>query len=95
MIGQSVNLNGRPNVIVGVMPVGFNFPGQTDVWQRLIWDMRDHSRGAHFMEAVGRMVPGMTLDQANRGVGRPGHSTGRGVHVNEQGLASPGSRFAG
>ena len=66
VIGQSVNLNGRPNVIVGVMPVGFNFPGQTDVWQRLIWDMRDHSRGAHFMEAVGRMVPGMTLDQANR-----------------------------
>jgi predicted permease len=46
------------------MPAGFNYPGDVDVWQRLRWDFRQHSRQAHFVEAVARLAPGATLQQA-------------------------------
>lgn len=42
------------------------FPGDTNVWQRFQWDPAQHTRAAHFMEAVARLKPGVILDQANR-----------------------------
>ncbi len=32
MIGQSIRLNEKPYVVVGVMPQGFTFPEQSDLW---------------------------------------------------------------
>jgi putative ABC transport system permease protein len=52
VIGRAVRLNGFSYTIVGVMPEGFGFPGETDLWQRLQWNLSNHSRGAHFMESV-------------------------------------------
>ena len=65
IVGRLITLNGQAFTVTGVMPQGFQFPNDTDVWQRLTWDMTQHSRGAHFMESIVRMRPGMTLDQAN------------------------------
>ena len=66
IVGRTIRLNEIEHEVVGVMPPGFNFPGETDVWQRLVWDLARHSRGAHFMEAVGRLRPGVTVGQAQR-----------------------------
>jgi predicted permease len=66
VIGRLVKLNGYPYTVVGVMPPGFSFPGETDLWEGLVWDLSQHSRGAHFMEAVARLRPGVTPEQANR-----------------------------
>jgi len=63
IVGQDIQLNGRMFIILGVMPAGFHFPGNTDVWQRLSWDLYQHSRGAHFMEAVARLKRGTSLAQ--------------------------------
>lgn len=65
VLGRTVRLNGFVHTVVGVMPRGFGFPRETDVWQRLGWDMEQHSRSAHFMEAVGRLKPGVTVAQAD------------------------------
>jgi putative ABC transport system permease protein len=65
VIGKAVALNGPAYTIVGVMPDGFTHPGETEVWQRLTWDMAQHSRGAHFMESLCRLKPGVSIDQAN------------------------------
>ena len=46
------------------MPPGFHYPDDVDVWQRLRWDLTQHSRAAHFMEAVARLAPGTTLSEA-------------------------------
>ena len=64
VIGRPLQLNDEPYTVVGVMPPGFNYPDDVDVWQRLRWDMTQHSRAAHFMEAVARMKPGVTVEQA-------------------------------
>jgi putative ABC transport system permease protein len=64
VVGRTIRLNGSPFTIVGVMRSGFNFPDDTDIWQRLVWDLSQHSRAAHFMESVARLAPGATVASA-------------------------------
>ena len=64
IVGKPLSFNDTPYVIVGVMPPGFHYPDDVDVWQRLRWDLTRHSRAAHFMEAVARLAPGTSLAQA-------------------------------
>jgi predicted permease len=64
VLGRTMRLNGYSYAIVGVMPAGFEFPGRTAVWQRLNWPLAQHSRHAHFMEAVARLQPGVTPEAA-------------------------------
>src|SRR5262249_2028444 len=66
LIGKQIKLNDTPYTVAGVMPPRFSFPGDVDIWQRLRWDLTQHSRGAHFMEAIARLAPGVDLAQANR-----------------------------
>jgi putative ABC transport system permease protein len=80
VIGRSVNINGRAFTIVGVMPAGFQFPVRAearDLWltfsrQAQADDPTDTpmtgQRGNHFVNAVARLKPGVTLDQANADV---------------------------
>lgn len=66
VVGKVIRLNGFTYTVVGIMPAGFGFPGETDLWQQLQWNLHNHSRGAHFMESVARLKPGVTTDRANR-----------------------------
>jgi len=66
IVGKPVRLNAYNYTIVGVMPEGFNFPGETDLWQQTRWDPGQHTRFAHFMESVGRLKPGVSIAQADR-----------------------------
>ena len=68
IIGTPISLNDTPYIVVGVMPPKFHFPDDVDVWQRVRWDFTQHSRAAHFMEAVARLSPGTTFDQAQSAV---------------------------
>ena len=65
IVGRVVTLNGQAFTVAGVMPQGFSYPNDTDVWQRLTWPLDQHSRGAHFMESLFRLRRGATVDQAN------------------------------
>lgn len=65
IVGRLVTLNGQAFTVAGVMPAGFQFPNDTDVWQRLTWPLEQHSRGAHFMESLFRLKQGATVDAAN------------------------------
>ena len=70
VIGKVVHLNGANYTVVGVMPPGFNYPGETDLWQQLNWDLSQHTRFAHFMESVARLKPGVSIDVAQRELNR-------------------------
>jgi putative ABC transport system permease protein len=65
IVGKTIALNGPAFTVVGVMPPGFLYPNDTDVWHRLQWDLTQHSRGAHFMESIVRLKPGATIESAN------------------------------
>ena len=73
IVGKAIRLNGFTYTVVGIMPAGFGFPGETDLWQQLQWNLHNHSRGAHFMESVARL-------QARRD-DRARESRARGVGV--------------
>lgn len=64
IVGRQLSFNDTPYTVVGVMPAGFHYPDDIDVWERLRWDLTQHSRAAHFMEAVARLSDGTTFDQA-------------------------------
>lgn len=68
IIGRPLNLNDTPYTVVGIMPPKFRYPDDIDVWQRLRWDMTQHSRSAHFMEAVARLSDETTFEHAQRAV---------------------------
>jgi putative ABC transport system permease protein len=66
VIGRTVQLNGTPYTIIGVMPAGFYFPDrQAQLWMALTFDRDDlGSRANSYIEAVGRLRHGVTFEQA-------------------------------
>jgi predicted permease len=67
IIGHSINLDGIPRQIVGVMPSDFRFPSpQSEIWIPLNMDSRDaHTFWAgDFMPVIARLRPGATTQQA-------------------------------
>ena len=67
IVGRSVNLNGEPRVIVGVLPPDFALPNfESDVVVPLQpeGDPRRKIRNSvHFLRFVGRLKPGVTMAQ--------------------------------
>ena len=41
IVGETLRVNGRPATVIGVMPPGFRFPQNEDVWTNLALDVRD------------------------------------------------------
>jgi predicted permease len=65
VLGQKINLNGAAHTIIGVMPRGFYFPNR-DVEMWTLLTLRDDAfadRTNNFLEAVGRLKPGVTFEQ--------------------------------
>src|SRR5258707_5198787 len=65
IIGKAVALSGRTHTVIGVMPVGFDFPAGAELWTPLglnesAWDNRD----ATFLQVVGRLRPSVSWEQA-------------------------------
>ena len=65
LVGQTLSLNGQPHTIIGVMPPGFQFPNQTEIWKPLVPDAQLRTaRGAFWLPVIGRLKPGVTRAQA-------------------------------
>jgi putative ABC transport system permease protein len=65
-VGRTIKYDGVDYQIVGVMPEGFAFPARdVDAW-RPIGETPDgmRTRAQHFLSVIGRVRPGVTLDQA-------------------------------
>jgi len=73
-IDRRVRINGVPHTVVGIMPPAFNYPEGAKAWVLspkavplppidVTGDLLE-SRGVHYFQAVGRLKPGVTLEQA-------------------------------
>jgi predicted permease len=63
VVGRTIALNDGSWTVVGIMPVSFEFLGSSDVWIPYPPDP-EFERGDRRLEMVGRLAPGITLDQA-------------------------------
>jgi putative ABC transport system permease protein len=65
IVGKSVLLDDQAYSIVGVMPAGFGLPrDRTDVFCLPGFDLKGTSRASHYLQSMGRLKPGVTLQQA-------------------------------
>jgi putative ABC transport system permease protein len=70
IVGRTIQLNGRPRQVIGVMSPGFTFPSSTvDVWISQGWDRAVRTkiffRRAHWLRVIARMKAGVSVDEAN------------------------------
>lgn len=64
VVGKTIQLNDQGYKVIGVMPAEFDFPAGTQVWTPLGIDPNWMSRGATFLQTIGRLNAGVTLQSA-------------------------------
>jgi putative ABC transport system permease protein len=68
ILGAVLHTAGRAYTVVGVMPALVDEPVGTEIWSPRGLEGRNASRTAHNWQVIGRLAPGVTLDQARRDV---------------------------
>jgi putative ABC transport system permease protein len=64
-IGRTVTLNNEPYTVIGVMPEGSKFDRTSArFWRPLAFSERERARNTRGFSVVGRLKPGVTLQQA-------------------------------
>jgi predicted permease len=66
--GRPLSVNGRSFQIIGVMPKGFGYPDQAEIWTPLAFtadDLAPTSRGDHGLLAIARIRDDISLAAAN------------------------------
>src|SRR6266436_3936392 len=68
LVNRSITLDGRPCTVIGIMPAGFAFPSEVDLWvpagplsNDADWQSLRNHQG---LFGVARLKPGVTLEQA-------------------------------
>jgi putative ABC transport system permease protein len=75
VIGSTVRIDAVPMTVVGVMPAGFDYPQDSEIWGPLAFspdDLSPSSRGGHGLEVLGRMKPGLSFAQVKEDMDRVG-----------------------
>lgn len=65
VIGQTLRVNSEPYEVIGVMPEGFAYPENGELWLPLQTDPLAYPRGQEFVNVVAKLAPGVSLDAAN------------------------------
>jgi predicted permease len=67
LVGRSVEINGATRTVIGIAPEGFDLADNgIQVWVPMELDRSDRSnRGNHFLNLVGRLASGVSLEQAS------------------------------
>lgn len=65
VIGATVSLDGLPVEIIGVLPPEARFVAEADLWMPL----REDDSSSYYLSGVGRLRPGVTVEQARADLG--------------------------
>src|SRR3954463_6953634 len=65
IVGREIRLDGTPRTVVGVMPPGFRFPSQSDIWVPMasVFSSNDN-RSWRADQAIARLKNGITMPNA-------------------------------
>ncbi|HEY6403781.1 MAG TPA: ABC transporter permease, partial [Blastocatellia bacterium] len=94
-IGKTLEINGQPAQIIGVMPQDFYFPTKdTQLWEPITsafyWDYVHPQRFQDTWRVVGRLKPGATFDQAQAEMTAIGQRLAKAYPITYPGFAGFG-----
>jgi len=69
ILGRAIRLNGRPFTILGVLPASATFPDDAEIWVPTYADRQIYG-SAFKPRLVGRLAPGVRMDQASAAIAR-------------------------
>ncbi|HEX9690637.1 MAG TPA: ABC transporter permease [Gemmatimonadales bacterium] len=77
IVGRSVTLDGHSHTVIGVMPSVFEnvLAPSAEIWTPLQYDMTEGRAWGHHLRTVGRLLPGISIQQAAAEL----NAIGRGV----------------
>ena len=91
LVGTTITINREPYTVIGIMPAGYNYPAATELWVPLAFDDAVVTqRSRRNLEVIGRLKPGITIEQARSEMERissrlatehPDTNSGYGVNV--------------
>jgi putative ABC transport system permease protein len=64
-VGRQLRIDGRSLTVIGVMPPGFRFPFQSDLWWLNDRYFNRQNRGWRIDQAIARLKPGVSPEQAH------------------------------
>src|SRR6266480_4042437 len=64
IVGKAITINTQPVTVIGVMPGGFAFPENTQIWTPAAVIAAEEPRDNRSYTALGRLKPGVELQQA-------------------------------
>ncbi len=68
LVGRTIQLDGEPYTVIGVMTPGFRFPPfwvvDAEFWTPLAFTPEERNRNARFLRAFARLRPGVRVQQA-------------------------------
>ena len=64
VVGKIIPINGKQVTVIGVMPKGWRFPEICDIWMPLQMDVKDNPRGNFFLDCIGKVKKGVSIEQA-------------------------------
>jgi putative ABC transport system permease protein len=88
IVGKQVVMKSRPLTVIGVMPPGFEYPEQTQIWVNSAVNLSEELRDHRTWSAIARLNPGIDLKQAqtrvsaiNAQLDKQYHETNKGWDV--------------
>jgi predicted permease len=89
-----LKVGGKIFSVIGVLPAGFRFPADVDLWMPADLDGKNPHRTSHNYSAVARLRDGLSVGQANRdisAIARRIHDTSseQGEYLLEDGMVIP------
>lgn len=88
ILSKTIDVEGMPVPIVGVMPPGFRFPADSEIWTTFEREEDRTTRTAHNFDVFGRLAPGATLESA----GAELETATRALHAIDPDMAREGLR---
>jgi len=88
IIGRTIRLNGTPTTVIGVMPRGFSFPFNGEMWLPLVSKPDFEKREARNFVVFARLVDGVTLQSARAEMDVIGRNLARAYPLTNQNFAS-------
>ena len=88
VLGQVVELSGRPYEVVGVAPPGFHFPEVAQVWVPLAFEATEADPEDYGYDVVARLVPGATVESARNEGSRVAAALAAGSNGTKEGIGA-------